>query len=136
MLFRSNDNDALFPKHVQNKQYAVLVPRVDRDGNDLPGIRSVALQVPLGTHTGWNLRRKGFMEDRSCYLDGSFIPFARYRVDRGNDPRPSLEERYGNKASYVRQVEAAVQRLRGEGFLLPEDAERLLKEARERDIGI
>lgn len=131
-----NDNDALFPKHVLNKQYAVLVPRVDRDGNDLPGIRSVALQVPLGTHLGWNLRRKGYMEDRSCYLDGSFIPFARYRVDRGNDPRPSLEERYGNKASYVRQVETAVQRLRGEGFLLPEDAERLLKDARERDIGL
>jgi hypothetical protein len=26
--------------------------------------------------------------------------------------------------------------LRNEGFLLPEDAERLLKDARERDIGI
>ncbi len=131
-----NDTDALFPKHVQNKQYAVLVPRVDRDGNDLPGVRSVTLQVPLGTYTGWNLRRKGYMEDRSCYLDGSFIPFQRYRVDRGIDPRPSLEERYGNKLNYVRQVEAAVQRLRSDGFLLAEDAERLLREARERDIGL
>lgn len=131
-----NDTDALFPKHVQNKQYAVLVPRVDRDGNDLPGVRSATLQVPLGTYTGWNLRRKGYMEDRSCYLDGSFIPFARYRVDRGSDPRPSVEERYGNKLNYVRQVEAAVQRLRADGFLLPEDAERLLREARERDIGL
>ena len=30
----------------------------------------------------------------------------------------------------------AVQRLRRDGFLLAEDAERLLREARERDIGI
>jgi hypothetical protein len=131
-----NEVDALFPKHVSGKQYSVLVPRVDRDGNDIPGVRSVTLQVPLGTYTGWNLRRKGAMEDRSCYLDGSFIPFARYRVDRGSDPRPSLEERYGSKANYMRQVEAAVQRLQAEGFLLAEDAERLLREARERDIGI
>ncbi len=131
-----NDTDALFPKHVQDKQYAVLVPRVDRDGNDLPGIRSVTLQVPLGTYSGWNLRRKGFMEDRSCYLAGSFIPFARYRVDRGNDPRPSLEERYGSKLNYVRQAEAAIQRLQKEGFLITEDADRLLREARERDIGL
>ncbi len=131
-----NDNDALFPKHVPNKQYVVLVPRVDRDGNDVPGVRSVTLQVPLGTYTGWNLRRKGYMEDRSCYLDGSFMPFARYRGDRANDPRPSLEERYGSKANYVRQVEVAVQRLRSDGFLLAEDAERLLREARERDIGL
>jgi len=131
-----NDTEAAFPRHLPDKQYAVLVPRVDRDGNDVPGIRSVALQVPLGTYTGWNLRRKGFMEDRSCYLDGSFIPFVRYRVDRGNDPRPSLEERYGSKANYLRQVEAAVQRLQKDGFLLAEDAERLLREARERDLGL
>ena len=131
-----NDYEAQPPRHIAGKQYAVLVPRVDRDGNDVAGIRSVALQVPLGTHTGWNLRRKGFMEDRSCYLDGSYLPFVRYRGDRGNDPRPSLEERYGNKAAYLRQIEGAVARLRADGFLLQEDAERLLREARERDIGL
>jgi hypothetical protein len=130
-----NDEAALPPRHVADKQYAVLVPKVDRDGNDLPGIRSVTLQVPLGTYLGWNLRRKGFMEDRSCYLEGSYIPFARWREDRGADPRSSLEERYGSKQNYVRQVEAAAQRLQREGFLLAEDAERLVREARERDLG-
>ncbi len=131
-----NDSEAPLPRHVPGRQYAVLVPRVDRDGNDLPGIRSVTLQVPLGTHTGWNLRRKGLAEDRQCHPDGSYFPFARYRVDRGNDPRPTLEERYGSKLNYVRQVEAAIQRLQKEGFLITEDADRLLREARERDIGM
>jgi hypothetical protein len=130
-----NDEAALPPRHAAAKEYAVLVPKVDRDGNELPGVHSVTLQVPFGTYTGWNLRRKGYMEDRSCYLDGSFFPFVRWREDRGADPRPSLEERYGSKANYVRQVEAAAQRLQQEGFLLAEDAARLTRDARERDPG-
>ena len=113
----------------------MLVPKVDRDGNETAGVRSVTLQVPLGTYTGWNLRRKGYMEDRSCYLQGSFIPFARWRLDRGNDPRPSLEERYASKNNYVRLVDAAAQRLQQEGFLLAEDAQRITCEARELYLG-
>ncbi len=130
-----NDENAEPPRHIADKQYAVLVPKVDRDGNELAGIRSVTLQVPLGTYMGWNLRKKGYMEDRSCYLQGSFIPFIRWRVDRGNDPRPSLEERYRSKANYVRLAEAAAQRLRQDGFLLAEDAQRLTRDARELYLG-
>ena len=130
-----NDDSVQPPRHIKDKQYAVLVPKVDRDGNEVAGVRSVALQVPLGTHMGWNLRKKGYMEDRSCYLQGSFIPFVRWRADRGNDPRPSLEERYGSKDNYVRLVEAAAQRLQQERFLLAEDAQRLVRDARELYLG-
>jgi hypothetical protein len=56
-------------------------------------------------------------------------------VDRGNDPRPSLEERYGSKGNYVRLVDAAAQRLQQEGFLLAEDAQRIRNEARELYLG-
>ena len=130
-----NDETQQPPVHLKDKQYTVLVPKVDRDGNEIGGVRSVTLQVPLGTYMGWNLRKKGFMEDRSCYLQGSFIPFVRWRVDRGNDPRPSLEERYGSKENYVRLVDAAAQRLQQEGFLLAEDAQRIRNEARELYLG-
>ncbi len=130
-----NDSTAQPPRHVPAKQYPVFVPKVDGDGNEVAGVRSVALQVPLGTHTGWNLRRKDFMEDRSCYLEGSFIAFAATKAERGADPRPSLQERYGSKANYVKQFEAAAQQLLREGFLLGEDAERLIREARERKLG-
>jgi hypothetical protein len=77
----------------------VLAPRVDADGNEIAGVRAVALQAPLGTHTGWNLRAAGFMEDAPCYLNGSFIPFAATAAERlpSGDPRPSLEERYGTR---------------------------------------
>jgi hypothetical protein len=130
-----NDDSVQPPRHVAGKQYAVLVPKVDRDGNEVAGVRSVTLQVPLGTYTGWNLRKKGFMEDRSCYLQGSFIPFVRWKGDRGNDPRPTLEERYGSKSNYERLVQAAAQRLQQEGFLLAEDAQRLVRDARELYLG-
>jgi len=131
-----NDDSVQPPRHLAEKQYAVLVPRVDRDGNEVAGIRSVVLQAPFGTYTGWNLRRKGYMEDHVCGLEGSYIPFVRWREDRGADPRPTLEERYASNAAYVRQFQAAAQRLQQEGFLLPEDAARLVQDVRERDQGL
>ncbi|MDB5809819.1 MAG: hypothetical protein JWN94_1941 [Betaproteobacteria bacterium] len=132
-LFMNDDSEP--PRHVKGKQYTVLVPKVDRDGNEVAGVRSATLQVPLGTYTGWGLRKKGYMEDRSCYLQGTFIPFVRWRIDRGNDPRRSLEERYVSKDNYVKLVDAAAQRLQQEGFLLPEDAQRISREARELYLG-
>ena len=35
-------------------RYGVLVPQVDADGNDIGGVRSLYVRVPLGTYTGWN----------------------------------------------------------------------------------
>lgn len=45
------------------------------------------------------------------------------------DPRPSLEERYGNHDGYVAAVRKAADQARGAGLLLPADAERLVNEA-------
>ena len=124
------------PTRHTSAEYKVLVPKVDRDGNDVAGIRSVFVQVPLGTYTGWNTRRAGFMGGESCGASGSFIPFAKKAADRGTDPRLSLEERYGTHARYVEQVRAAAARLGQAGFLLPKDAERLIAQAEKRDLGL
>ena len=40
----------------EGREYAHLVPAADADGNDAAGIRLPDLTVPVGTHTGWNLR--------------------------------------------------------------------------------
>jgi hypothetical protein len=45
------------------------------------------------------------------------------------DPRPSLQERYGDHAGYVNAVVKAVERVQKSGFLLPEDGQRLIQEA-------
>jgi hypothetical protein len=124
------------PTVVASRDYAVLVPKVDEDGNEIAGIRSTTLQAPLGTYTGWNLRRAGFAEDEVCGLQGSFIPFRKTQAERmeAGDPRPSLEERYGTHEGYVEAVRAAAEELVTERFLLPEDAERLVQQAEDSDV--
>jgi len=37
-------------------EYAVLVPRVDADGNAIGGVRLPVLEAPKATYTGWNPR--------------------------------------------------------------------------------
>jgi hypothetical protein len=120
------------PKHNGKGAYRVLVPRVDADGNDLAGIRLPAIQAPLGTYTGWNLRPRGLAENELSGLLGSYIPFARTRVQRRRtgDPRLSLEERYKDRADYVRQVSRAARMLVEQRYLLAEDAERIISEAK------
>jgi hypothetical protein len=118
--------------HVKGKEYPLLVPKVDKDGNEIGGVRAVALQVPLATHAGWNLRAKGFVEDELCYLNGQYIPFAKTKEERekAGDPRLSVEERYKDQADYVQRVSQAARTLVNERFLLLEDAERLIAEAK------
>jgi Alpha/beta hydrolase domain len=123
------------PQNIPGTSYTVLVPKVDADGNDIGGVRSVAVQVPLATYTGWNQRREGLMENELCGNWGAHFPFAKTAAERGNDARPSLQERYGSQAGYVAKVEEAAQKLVTEGFLLPEDAARIVEEARRRDLG-
>ena len=123
------------PRSIPGTQYPALAPKVDADGNDIGGIRSVALEVPLATYMGWNHRRAGFMENELCGLQGTTIPFAKTAAERGADPRPSLQERYGSKASYVTKVEAAAAKAVKDGFLLPDDAARIVDDARKADLG-
>jgi hypothetical protein len=102
--------------------YGARVCAVDTDGNEVAGIRLPPIAVPLGTHTGWNVYRAqpGELADR----DGSLIPFARTKQERekAGDPRPSLEERYGNREAYAAKVRAAAEALVAERLLLPSDA--------------
>jgi hypothetical protein len=113
-----------------------LVPKVDADGNETSGISSPLHQAPLGTYLGWNVTRAGFYKGRGCGFAGGFIPFARTKAERlaTRDPRLSLEERYRDHAGYVAAVKTAVERLLGQRFLLPEDAERLIHQAEESNV--
>jgi len=50
-----------------------------------------------------------------------------------DDPRPSLEERYGSREAYVARVKEAAAALVAERLLLPADAEAFVAAARECD---
>lgn len=116
------------------REYTLLVPQVDADGNDLGGIRSIGVQVPRATLTGWNYYRERFGGGGFCNLQGSAFPFAATRADRerSGDPRPALEERYPTRDAYVGAVRQAASRLVAQRFLLEEDAAAAIAAA-ERD---
>ena len=108
----------------QGDAYTVLVARTDADGNMTDGIRHPNLAAPIGTHTGWNLRRDGFAEGEQCAGTGSFIPFATSHAERqaSGDPRRSVEERYADHQAYVRAVSEAADALVQDRLLLQRDA--------------
>ena len=117
-------------------RYTILVPRVDRDGNDSPGIRLPAVQVPIGTYTGWNLQSRRLAEDELSGLLGSFIPFAKTKAERSKrrDPRLSLQERYKSPSDYVKKISHAARILVDQRYLLPDDAQRMIDEAKKRRV--
>jgi Alpha/beta hydrolase domain len=122
------------PRQLNYGEYKIRVPKVDKDGNDVAGIRLPAIQVPLGTYTGWNLRPRGLAEDELSGLLGSFIPFAKTKAQRKKtgDSRLSLAERYKDQTDYVQQVSRAARTLVEQRYLLSEDAERMIREAKKR----
>ena len=119
------------PTEEAGAEYTVLLPQVDGDGNEVPGIRTPHVEVPLATFTGWNFRPSGSAERALAGLIGSFLPFARTESERAasGDPRPSVEERYRSRAHYVRAIAASAQRLVTQRLLLEEDADRYVEMA-------
>jgi hypothetical protein len=121
------------PPQPKGPHYVTLVPQVDRDGNDLGGIRLPYLAAPLGTFTGWALIKREFggAEPDICGQLGQFIPFASTKAERlaASDPRLSIEERYPSQDAYVRAVKEAAAKLVRERFLLIEDHDRLVETA-------
>lgn len=107
--------------------YPSFVPKTDADGNDLAGIRLPEIQVPLATYTGWALRAPP-QNDDGCEGLGQYIPFPKTKADRiaSSDPRLSIEERYGDIATYSSMLRKAIDGLVSAGFLLPSDAEQAL----------
>jgi hypothetical protein len=108
------------------RAFGSLVSAVDADGNETAGIVLPELAVALATHTGWNLRHPGIGgAELLLVFAGATLPFPRTRAERAatGDPRPSVEERYGSRATYLERVRSAARTLAHEGYLLEDDVE-------------
>jgi hypothetical protein len=109
------------PVHTGTR-YPLLVPAVDRDGNELGGWRGAMSSVPLGTYTAWDWKLPEYAAfGYISGLNGAFIPFARTRAERlaANDPRLSIEERYGNREGFMKAATASIDNAIAQRFLLP-----------------
>lgn len=130
---------------VIEKVLPVYATKVNADGNeDVDGMPTVLGQAPLGTYVGWNLATTGWYGPNASDGPGSvgqvfagagnsggYWPFWDTPAHRQsvNDPRLSLEERYGTHAGYVCVVTAAANKAVTQGFLLVSDATSLISQA-------
>lgn len=119
-----------------DKAYVVLVPQIDTDGNEIPGIRTPHVTVPLATYTGWNPRAAGYGAGALYSIMGSYLPLAQTAIQRqaNHDPRPALAERYRGKADYVAQIAVAAQALVNRRLLLAEDSDRYVERAMQTTV--
>jgi len=98
--------------------YTNLVPQVGPDGNELAGVRSPELQVPVATYTGWNFRtpETGFPEYRASFI-GSFIAW----------PKDEVLARYRTRDEYFGRYTGAALALVRERFLVADDLPAILE---------
>jgi Alpha/beta hydrolase domain len=129
--FKAKGIATLEPPKV-GKAFVMYVPQVDGDGIDLGGVRLPEVAVPLATYTGWNPRDpKTGAADQLVDFAGSFIPFPKTKAERQrtNDPRLSIEERYGDREHYLEEVKQAANELVKSGYLLADDVPALVARA-------
>lgn len=107
-----------------------LVPKIDADGNETPGLRLPDHALPIATFTGFAAQED--KNGRPC-AGGAAIPFPATKADRekAGDPRLSLVERYGSRAYFVATMRVLADRLVRERLLLKEDADAYVAAAKQ-----
>ncbi len=104
----------------EGAKYTVLLPQVDREGNELGGVRMPDLDVPLGIYTGWNLRAPAIgSADRMIAFTGSFFPYS------------DIKQRYASKDGYLDRVKTAAAALASRHFALEGDIDKMVARAGE-----
>ena len=116
--------------------HRVLVPKVDAIGNDVAGIRQPEVAAPTATITGWNTRTPEFTDGDVCDLNGMYLPLHKTKADRlaAGDPRPSLQELYGDHAGYVAAVAKAAHELNEDRLMLQEDVDAYIADAEASNV--
>ena len=114
------------PAVLEDQAYAVLVPAVNEDGNEIAGVRAPMVAAPLATYTGWNLRARHHGEGAMHEFTGSTLPFPDSEAERAmtGDPRRSAESRYTDRAGYTAAIGAAARALVAARLMLEEDVVR------------
>jgi hypothetical protein len=93
----------------------VLAPARAGDGNILGGVVLPDVEAPLGAHGLQNS-----VDKDPCRLGAGYDPY----------PMSVVKARYGSAEDYVGRIAAAAYNLVGRRLLLPEDAEAIMKAAR------
>jgi hypothetical protein len=93
----------------------------DELGNALGGIRTPAIDAPVGAYYGTNTCNPAFLG----FLAGWYVPF----------DAATLAKLYPTHDVYVERVKASANKAVADGFMLQDDAQRLIDEANASSIG-
>ncbi len=118
------------PPHL-GSAFPSLASQVDVVGNEVGGVATVEVMVPLATYAPWNLRTGLANPHELTDFFGSYIPLPLSDAQReeNNDPRSSVEGMYDSKAEYLQMVTLAAKELVTKRLLLREDASRAVDRA-------
>jgi hypothetical protein len=130
--FRYNDDSGvmtIMPPTIK-QVIPTLAPKVNADGNEIAGVRSLLLRVPLGTYTAWNPIASGPLKGREASLAAGYVPFAKTKAERlaSGDPRLSIEERYSSFWLYYYYAVNEANDMVQQRLLLPDDAAVLINQ--------
>jgi len=119
----AEDGIGYFPASVVGDAYPSYVSEIDAAGNEIGGIRLPDIEVPIGTHTGFNPRHltTGGVGQILDYL-GSTTLF----------DRSDTLELYPSREAYLTAVRAAAEQLNRDRYLLAEDIELCIVNASNR----
>ena len=112
------------PTYDLSKQYTVLVPKVDKNGNEISGILMPEMAVPVATYAGWNVRGAFHAMGEGCSSTGSSIqlPLTAAAAQAAGDSRSALSNLYLGRADYINKFSTATDSLVSRGFLTNLDA--------------
>ena len=100
--------------------YRILVPKVDRAGIEMGGVRMPEIDVPLGAYAGWNLRAAAIGNpDRMIAFIGSYFPFDSAEV----------KKRYSDKQTYLASIRSASENLVSQRYALSADVDKMVERA-------
>lgn len=124
-----------FPARQAGAAYPCIVSAVNEDGNEIGGLQMPDVEVPVATHTGFNVRQPstGGTGQILEYV-GLSLPFATDAARRGarSDPRGSIAERYESRDSYLECIRQAAEKQVRRRYLLAEDVQLCIDLAAER----
>lgn len=115
--------------------FTPLVWNVDVDGNEVAPVRLPDLEIPVGTHTGWNSRHPDVGASDQLMPMRGFTHFLSASADhrvRSGDARLSIEERYTSRDDYLAKVRRVVEELVESRHLLAEDKDLVINDAADR----
>jgi hypothetical protein len=131
-MHKEREEVTLLPPTV-GKPYGTRVAAVNQDGNEVAGVTLPEIAVPLATHTGWTLRHPDIGGAQQLLMfAGGTMPFAPDETARraSADPRPSIAARYASRDDYLARVRQAAEQLVQARYLLAEDIDVCLAQAR------